>query len=383
MRPILAILSDSVRQLRAKRLFWFVLAISLLIVLAYGSIGFDENGPTILYGWKHIDQPLLAKGSVFSRVFMEGIFSAIIVNVWLAWGAIILALVSTAGILPDFLAEGSIDLVLSKPISRVKMFLTKYAGSLAFVFIQVLIFCAGVYLVLGWRVGEWRFKVFLAVPLIVLQFSYLYCIMALLNVWTKSTLASLLITIIVWMGIFGLATSNGVLQLARINFETAVEVFQQRVDKHEEGIASQSGEDQLAVERAEGQLEDMKERVEKAQGTLGKIRPFTGASYWLAALLPKSSETVGLLQRELEADSGLSFADIMQGNFGDKNGSGRGGRDARGFGFIRDREVERLTQQRMIEYAESESGFYIIGSSLAFELVILGLTLFIFVRQDY
>jgi len=383
MRPILAILSDSVRQLRAKRLFWFVLAISFMIVVAYGSIGFDENGLTILYGWKHFDQPYLAKGTIPSRIFMEGIFSAIIVNFWLAWGAIILALVSTAGILPDFLAEGSIDLVLSKPISRVKLFLTKYAGSLAFVFIQVLIFCAGVYLVLGWRVGEWRFKVFLAVPLIVLQFSYLYCIMALLNVWTKSTLASLLITIIVWMGIFGLATSNSVLQLSRINFETAVEVYQQRVDKHEEGIASQSGEDQLAVERAEAQLEDMKERVEKAEGTLGKIRPFTSASYWLAALLPKSSETVGLLQRKLKADSSLSFLDIINGDFGDKNGASRGGRNAEGFGFIRDPEVERLTQQRMIEYAESESAFYIIGSSLAFELVILGLALFIFVRQDY
>jgi len=384
MRPIFAILLDSVRHLRAKRLFWFVLAISFLIVLAYGSIGFNEKGPTILYGWKQINQPFLAKGSILSHVFMEGIFSAIIVNIWLAWGAIILALVSTAGILPDFLAGGSIDLVLAKPISRVKLFLTKYVGSLTFVFLQVLIFTVGVYLVLGWRAGDWRLKVFLAVPLIVLQFSYLYCIMALLNVWTKSTLASLLITIVAWMGISGLNLSNNILQVARINFQTATEVYTKRANDQEQAASKQTGASQWEIQQAESRSKIMKQRVEDAQKTLDTLQLFTGTSYWLAAVLPKTSETVGLLQRQLQADSGLSFEDIVQGNFGQNDGSSDGeDSDGNRIGFIRDHEIEQLTKQRATEYIKNKPASFIIGTSLAFEFVLLGLTLFIFVRQDY
>lgn len=387
MRPILAILMDSIRQLRAKRLFWVVLALSGMIVVGYGSIGFNERGPTLFYGLLSIDQPMLAEESVWTKIFMEGLFSAIIVNVWLAWGAMILALVSTAGILPDFLAGGSIDLVLSKPIGRVKMFLTKYVGSLTFVFVQVLIFCTGVFSMLGWRMDQWEWKVFLAVPMVVLMFSYLYAIMALLNVWTKSALASLLVTMLLWFGIFSIKAANDRLQIARINFQTASEVYAKRSAEQQLILdeSTSSAENEIKAARAMERIAELEKRVEETQVTLDKIRPFTNVSYALAFVLPKTGETVSLVQRWLEADSDLTFTDLILGNFGNgKNANGR--RESNGgnrLGFINDWEIEKLTQKRAIDYENSQSEWWIIGSSLVFEAVILGFALFIFVRQDY
>ena len=96
-----------------------------------------------------------------------GIFSDFIVAVWLSWIAIILALISTCTIFPDFLAGGAIDLVLSKPIHRATMFGMKFVMSLLFVILQVLMFCTGIFLCIGLRLGEWNWMIFAAVPVVV------------------------------------------------------------------------------------------------------------------------------------------------------------------------------------------------------------------------
>lgn len=154
MSAVLAILVDSYRELIAKKLFWFVLAISLLVVIAFGSIGFNERGVSIGYGLHTFDVEALHEDSPLVKPFMDYLFASVIVIFWLGWGAIILALVSTAEVFPNFLAGGAIDLVLSKPVRRSTVFFTKYFGSLLFVFMQVSVFCVGTLLVLRFRVGE-------------------------------------------------------------------------------------------------------------------------------------------------------------------------------------------------------------------------------------
>ncbi|MFW5652990.1 MAG: hypothetical protein ACOC0P_03000, partial [Planctomycetota bacterium] len=110
MTAITAILLDSVRQLRSKNLFWLVLAISTLIFVAYGSIGFTPNGLSIGFGIWEFENDFLREDTVYARIFLEGIFLTVIVPLWFTWGAIILALISTADIFPDFIAKGAIDL---------------------------------------------------------------------------------------------------------------------------------------------------------------------------------------------------------------------------------------------------------------------------------
>ena len=208
-----ALLVDAYRDLNAKRLFWVVLAVSGLVVAAFAALGLDHGSVTLL-GWTTpVHSPLLA--FITPAVFYKRAFVTFGVDVWLSWLASILALVSTAGIFPDLMAGGSIDLYLSKPIGRVRLFLTKVAGGLLFVTLQVTVFCGCCFVLLRARGGQWEPGVFLAVPLVVLMFSYLFAVCVLLGVVTRSTVAALLLTLVFWAIAWGVQRSDDLVDLGR------------------------------------------------------------------------------------------------------------------------------------------------------------------------
>ena len=131
MTKTFALLMDAYRELNAKRLFWVVLFISALVVSIFGIVGVRNESVTIL-NW---ESPIrfVYLSLISQATFYKLLFVTLGIQYWLSWLAVILALVSTAGMFPDFLAGGSIELYLSKPISRLRLFATKYLGGLLFV----------------------------------------------------------------------------------------------------------------------------------------------------------------------------------------------------------------------------------------------------------
>ena len=71
-----------------------------------------------------------------------------------------------ASIFPDFVDRGSIDLMLSKPIGRTRLFFTKFLTGLLFAGLQVTVFTLASFLVIGLRGGDWEPWIFIAVPLV-------------------------------------------------------------------------------------------------------------------------------------------------------------------------------------------------------------------------
>ena len=168
---ILAILRESWLTLQAEKLFKLVLGLNLLVIVVYASIGFDDTGVSILFGLSHVDSEYIYAGTSLAKTLYLGIYSAFIVNLWLAWAASILALISTSSIFPSFLKEGAVELVMSRPTRRPTIFLVKYFGGLLFVMVQVGIFTLGAFLAAGWRIDVWDPAIFLAIPLITLFYS--------------------------------------------------------------------------------------------------------------------------------------------------------------------------------------------------------------------
>src|SRR5262245_51901088 len=121
-------------------MFWIVMILSLVCVAALASIGIYErtddsgrvtdSGITLLT-WEFKLQ-LFDVFRPSRKLFYNLLFFTVGFKVWLAWAATVLALVSTAGIIPDFISGGAIDLMLSKPIGRLRLFLTKYVAGLLF-----------------------------------------------------------------------------------------------------------------------------------------------------------------------------------------------------------------------------------------------------------
>lgn len=170
MTQTLALLLDAYRELNSKKLFWFTLAISCLIALAFAAIGIDENGLSLLW-WEIGDIGGFVNSDIIPKdQFYKMMFANFGVGFWLGWIATILALVSTSGMIPDFIAGGAVELTLSKPVGRVRLFLTKWAVGLLFVALQVAVFTLACFLIIGIRGGSWTPRVFLAIPIVVLFF---------------------------------------------------------------------------------------------------------------------------------------------------------------------------------------------------------------------
>ena len=67
MTVFTALLLDAYRELSSKKLFWITLCISGMVVLSYASIGFNEQGMTMLFGFKQIDSEFINSSTGWSR----------------------------------------------------------------------------------------------------------------------------------------------------------------------------------------------------------------------------------------------------------------------------------------------------------------------------
>jgi ABC-type transport system involved in multi-copper enzyme maturation permease subunit len=351
----LALVHDASRELNSRKLFWIVLALSAVFVIVYASIGFDDRGMFILFGLNHYPNELLVAGSPMARLLYRGIFATFVVPIWLAWIATILALISTAPIFPEFVAGGSIDLVLCKPIGRLKLFLYKYAASLLFMLLQVSVFCVGVFLAIGWRLGEWEWRVLAAIPIVTLFYSYLYSFCVFVGVWSRSTLAALLLTMLMWFGIYALSATENVIMLVRSQAEIRLEETERRIE--------------TARNRSlESERETLRSTIQSLEPWLSVVR----AVRWP---MPKTSETVGLLGSMLSREGDIDLMGLIRGDvvMGAEGRHVR--RPAKG--------AEERAEERARKDAERSSPLFIVGTSLLFELIMLSAAAWIFCRRDF
>ena len=364
----LAIFLDAYRELNARRLFWITLLLSALFIVAFGALAPDEKGLRILVfhvEWR-VGNP---------RMMYKALFSGVVIGVWLTWAASILALISTAGLFPDFISGGSIDLYLSKPISRWRLFLTKYAAGLIFVVLQVLVVCAGGFLILGWRGHEWVPGIFWGIPIVVCFFSYLFSICVLLGMVTRSTIAAILLTLLCWAGVAAIDRVEPWLLVEQEKNQWQAGRYEQRsaeaeaksrtARQHPAGAQlAESFRDQATAARAAG-----RQHAREA----GPWRYAHRVLYGIKLVLPKTSDTIELLDRTLfrssaEADSAA-------------------GVDAQ----VRENEAEpgnemaatSIAGRRVARQLHERSPLWVIGTSLCFEAVVVAAAGWVFARRDY
>ena len=375
-----ALLIDAYRQLSAAKLFWVTFGISILVVVSYGSVGFNEQGISVLFGLWEIESEQLNAGSPWARGLYIGIFSSFLVKIWLAWIATVLALISTCSIFPEFVHSGSIELTISKPISRLKLFFSKYLVSLLFVVLQVAIFCVGVFICIGLRVGEWNPMVFAAIPIVATFFSYLYAVCVLVGIVTRSGITALLITGVFWMVLWTVQTSEAVLNRIVIQQQVDIERFNEGVKKAEAELVTikETSTEDFRIPKVEKRIETYRNDITESEEFLEKITQWHTPTSWVLAICPKNAQTIGLLQRWLNDPDGFDITAIIAGDMRSVEGSEVEEIDGTTRGAR-----ERETKRRMQEAYESNSLFYVVGTSLLFEGFVLGLASLYFCRKDF
>jgi ABC-type transport system involved in multi-copper enzyme maturation permease subunit len=339
----MAILMDSFRLLQARKLFWVALVISGMVALVYASIGFTDTGMSMGFGLKEVESPMLRKGTPDSEAFYLLLFTDVIVRFWLAWFAVVLALVSCASIFPEFLKAGSIEVFLSKPIGRVRLFFWKYVGSLLFVAVQVALLTVIVFIAIGLRLGEWNLSVFWAVPVVTFVFSLVYCVAVLIGVATRSTLFALLGAVLFWGMTLMLQWSEDVLYK----------------------FAYMAPELQMQIDVQTGQVSESTEKP--GEGALAKAHATVKA---IAAPMPKTRDCTMFLKRLIKFQkrdsmlAGMDLGLLLSG--GDMPSADK-----------------KMFENAAEAYEKRHSAFYVFGTSALFELAVLALAAGLFVRKDY
>jgi len=352
MSQTLAIFHDAYRALRARKMFWIVLILSSLVVASFACIGVNDKGLTLLAWDLHVGPTATEMPPGVLYKFM---FASFGVDFWLTWVAAILALISTAGIFPSFVAKGAINLVVSRPISRLRLFLTQYAAGLLFVTLQIAAFTVASFLAIGLRGGLWEPGLFLAVPLVVCFFSYLFCVCVLLGLLTRSTVAALLLTLLFWFLVFILHSAETGLLMAKAMAEHERNAAREAAAETRPGTrpSSSPAASQPNLPPRGGDESDQ-DRTARYLSTAHRV------IYGVKTVLPKTAETIDLLKRAL-----IATADLP------KTGDGS------------DRTVSMRAAMELARELRSRSPWWIVGTSLAFEAVILALASWVFCRRDF
>lgn len=190
----------------------------------------DDLSMSLSYGTMVLFGPLEGAPSQTERLIDET--TILILSVFLGFFGVFSSLLITASIIPRTFEPGEISLLLSKPIRRSVLFVTKFFGGCAFTLLCATVLVTGIWLLLWTRFGLWRPELLLCIPLYVFLFAVYFSVSALAGVIWKNPTVSLILVVVFWIivtttgGIYGFMT-DGYFQTQRIVEVTAAgdEVF--------------------------------------------------------------------------------------------------------------------------------------------------------------
>ncbi|MDH3252430.1 MAG: ABC transporter permease, partial [Ignavibacteria bacterium] len=180
-----ALVMATFRELTAKATLLVLAGISTLIILGIlSSVGSNETADgTVL---TMFGQPVSPPASTENLAGPIGAMQAGLAG-GLFVGIILFGIFATAGIIPDMMEKGTIDLYLSKPIARWELLLGKYLGAVAVILLNIVYFLGAIWLIFGIKVGVWNMQFLLASLSMTFVYASLYSITLILAVVFRNT----------------------------------------------------------------------------------------------------------------------------------------------------------------------------------------------------
>ncbi|PID26849.1 MAG: hypothetical protein CR982_07960 [Candidatus Cloacimonadota bacterium] len=107
---------------------------------------------------------------------------------------IFLTLFATSDLFPSMIKKGYIDLIVSKPFSRTRLFNERVLGSLIIVSALILYIVVGSWLIISWKSGVWNYSFLLSSLMIIIIYSILYMYVLFFSLLTGNGRFGLIIT---------------------------------------------------------------------------------------------------------------------------------------------------------------------------------------------
>ncbi|MCX6590840.1 MAG: ABC transporter permease subunit [Acidobacteria bacterium] len=195
MTATFALIVDTFREAMARKIFWGLFGLSLLMVLFFLFIMKIDvvEGATAtitLFG-----QQAGPRDGVEIDRMVKQVHSSI--STFLYSFGMFLAVFASAGLIPSVLEPGRIEVMLSKPISRAHLLMGRFIGNVLVVSCNIVLLVGGVWLIFGWKTGIWSPGFLVAIPTTIFIFSVLLTVVVLAGVLWESTAVSTMIPVVI------------------------------------------------------------------------------------------------------------------------------------------------------------------------------------------
>ena len=137
------------------------------------------------------------------KPFIESVIFPLVMRLGLGIAAMFIAIIITSPMIPDMFQTGSLHLLLSKPLSRNLLFLTKFLGGCIFVAFNIVFLLVGLYFYAGIRLGIWNLGILWCIPLFIFAFMIFYSVSAFVGLIWKNPIICVVITAVFWGLCFG------------------------------------------------------------------------------------------------------------------------------------------------------------------------------------
>ena len=113
--------------------------------------------------------------------------------------SMLLFLAACSGYFPNMLESGAIDIVLAKPVDRLRIYLSKFAGGLALYTAAIAAVYFLIFVGVGLHTGVWVGRLFFVMPLQVFCAAVLFSIIAALGVVSRSSTLCVIVGLVFYL----------------------------------------------------------------------------------------------------------------------------------------------------------------------------------------
>lgn len=236
----------------------------------------------LTYGTLETPLKLPLRKDQFADILNQVVYPTIL-NFLLGVGAVFVGILVTSPIIPDMFQPGSLHLLLSKPVARPALYLSKFVGGCAFVLLCVTLLVAGLWLISGTRLDIWNHRLYYSIPVFVFLFAIYYSVSALAGLHWRSAVVSVAVTVVFWFLCFIVGTASNIFESLVADPARAQALIvsdQQVLISTQSGalnrVAIDSGEKMPLVEIPFGQPPGSVAPVELADGKIAVARSESG-----------------------------------------------------------------------------------------------------------
>jgi len=192
MTNILTISNFTIREALSRKIIITFFAISTFVLLIFTLL-------FTLIPFEDLSGMVNAKGSDpinIAREIVKGMKLFVVAPLF--GGGLFLSIFSASSFIPNMLEKGSVDLILSKPVSRAQIILGKFLGGVLIVAINIAYLIFILWVLIGIKFGIWDPDLLYSIFTITFTFASLYSLIILVGILTQSSILAMMLSYMIF-----------------------------------------------------------------------------------------------------------------------------------------------------------------------------------------